>query len=319
MTSEYYSNLCSLGATCGPFSHVCNDNYRDYFPNESVGFSFEKYQKNASLLYTTKTNEFLEFANGNPSGLVCYRILVSVVKRDPDNFGLCNDTYLDDTVSIHENNFYEQFFAYNSCNVKPERHQRYPDFSKELWCEECCGECYHIQYLPKIMHDKMNVNDIPKESVGYIEKIVQPLTGVLVSQDAVAINQTDSDILERVKDILNRDLKVINGIKLNIDQSEDRITLVVENMKKERAVQQNKMDLILVERGGSLEKYQQMVNNFNTKVELVNLQKQMALEKEKLNAILHERQVSINTLIKSIQETELKIKLLEKSTQQIKN
>lgn len=263
ISEQYMIELIALDSTFGDFTQLC-----DFIPapdHTDPNNNIDCYNHMTSLLYSAISEQHVEFHDGRPTTFVIYQLIASIgSSKDPE---ICSGMakLINNKINFSECNFHSDYFYHhplyikvidcydNKCNIDK-------DFlHKGIWCLSCNGEFKYASQLQMFMHDKIKFTSMPRDSVIHIEKI------------CTAIDENDLECIRNVKNFLETDKSKITILQNSILGTERKIKKIINNLKSEKERKQQILDKILSRRGGSLEHYNQMLLDFETK--FINLSK----------------------------------------------
>jgi len=255
---KYYDELTSFDTTFGNFRQITTDSSEMTTNNYSLCSDSSYYTPQQSLLFSVETDDFVEFCDGKPSLFVKYHaiIIVGSSKFQKNSLAICpiDDNFVD----FNECNFYSDYFLHHPTNIKITNSCcdggcEFDIHKKGLWCDKCFGNFNVASNLIYIMHENIKFSEMPMDSILYIEKFIW--------------NADDSmDSLVKIKNFLDNDKRKIELLQTRIGITSRKMQLMVNTMQTEIKCNENKIINLLLTRGGSMEEYQNTIDQINEKI-----------------------------------------------------
>jgi hypothetical protein len=188
-----------------------------------------EYTSYSSLLFTADAGEFIEFINSEPVNFIKYEFLLNIGSmRDPKfPVGL---------ISASES---EPEFDVSLCNI-------YADYFRNMPTKQIS-----INVLITLMYKAVEIQKIPQNSVLRINKKVRP------------IDFDNPDDINMISDFLRNERKLINMLQKSIFDADEQIKQVVKFMTERKQLNERKLNSILLNRGGSIESHEILLNRFS--------------------------------------------------------
>lgn len=252
LIDHYYDELVEWSAIISNFCQLTKDTQNENFQfGEET--NLEPYNKNTSLLYTAETDEFAEFVDGKPAFLVKYHLILSLgsSKILDDPIGYTRD-------NLKNNIFYLDYFWVNPLKINEieciEKSCQIEDkLSYFSWCTNCNGTYHLANNLIHLMHPKIHFTKLPRNSIIYIGKTITEI------DDSV-------EMAIKVKKFLELDRQKLNILQERIDAAEEKIKKFMVMIDREKNHCNQKINELLSIRGGSMEAYLQIIDEYNQKV-----------------------------------------------------
>lgn len=265
--SSLYDYLKQTKLTIIKFSHINYDEI-GYWPNivDSV-FHFEpneakKHSSKYSLLFEGQTDTVVEFEAGQPKQLVTYNIIFTVAcsHNTPITYTAKENIEMDQTANFDECDFFIEYFICHPhfmtiTNCHDNNCQRFSTNKTGFWCESCQGKFDYAYNLKEIMSKCLPFRCVPKKSVLHIQKFVKK------------IDWKNKDELIRLNRILTNNKKVIEGLKMNIDSTEEDIKSYISKRFVEKEKSIRGLYKILKEYGiDSIDNFNKIIGEINDKI-----------------------------------------------------
>ncbi len=262
--NNYYNKYQEeLSATNGIFTDICQlyneSKMIDNYPiNNIPDIDIRNYLKTNSLIYGASSIKHVECLDGKPSYFITYNIIFNVgSSRNPDDpVGIAHTN--NEQCDYTQCNFFSDFFICHPSSVTINQCDGSENVCGKIWCEYCLGNFYDASNLVKIMHRTIKFSNIPKYSVIYLEKQVIP------------INHNNIDDLFYVKKFLENDRKKLSILQHRINNTEEKIKLMIQRMNDEKECNIKILNKMLSTRGGSIDKYDLMINGYNQLIKQLN-------------------------------------------------
>lgn len=268
----YITELTNLDAEFKNFiqlNNSCDIATMQKFPFDSVlNVNPNIYDRASSLLFGTSTDKYVEFRNGRPYYFVTYHMIVNIgSSKDMNiNIGLI-DTSESDKILTDQINFYSDYFIHHPSKISKKsdeclgiRTACYKSLfiDQGIWCTNCFSDFYSAHKLKLIIHNEMKFTNIPTHSILYIGK------------DIERIDENKPGSIPDINKFLDKDKQRVGILQSSINHTENKIKTITERLSAIRDYNQNTLDKMLSIRGGTLEKYLDMIKEYDDKINLVN-------------------------------------------------
>jgi hypothetical protein len=180
------------------------------------------YNERNSLLYMAISEMSIDFYNGKPHTFIYYKIIVAVGSSKNINDPVGMAPIVDGKMAVSECNFYTDFFI------------NYPKSEDDF----------------QFIHQEMKFSNIPRYAIINIEKVVNN------------INVSDKLSLETTINLLKCDRDKIDNIRMDIAYLMDRLKRLTDALMSTINHKQEILDNILSIRGGSYDKYTDMIQEY---------------------------------------------------------
>lgn len=250
LIDRYYDELVEWSAIIGNFRQLTKDLVNDEKFQFSKESNLEPYNSNTSLLYMAETEDLAEFVNGMPKFLVKYYLILSVGSstdiNEPAN-SAPNGNFKN--CIFHLDYFWVNPLKINEIECSEESCQIDKKLTNFLWCKKCHGTYYSANNLINLMHPRVRFMRIPKNSIIYIGKMVTEI-------------DNSPECMARVKKFLEFDKQKMDVLRAWMDDADERLKKITMQIENEKLICQEKINKLLSTRGGSMEKYFDMLRTF---------------------------------------------------------
>lgn len=246
----YCNELISLSAI---FTNTKQLSYELDLSDLSIpNINNEAYNKTRSLLMLAETDDFVEFNNGKPNLLVKYISLI-VIGSSKNMLEPTGSAPMDDHgIDIDKCNFYTDYLIRpfqicknNSCNTP------FDVTKNKFWCTKCHGFFKEACQLFSIVRKSFKFTEMPRNSVLRIFKKTEK------------IDYNNVDHLIKVKKFLDIDKMKIETIQARIDKADAKMKQIIDLIQIEKKINQEKINSLLLTRGGSMEEYHKTIEEIN--------------------------------------------------------
>ena len=270
--NQNYDNLYSLNLQFSKFAQITKDNNRDDLV--TLDRSVANYYSDGSLLFEALSDPVIETTD-SPK-IIKYRIIFEAA-----NNRRLNRTYINSFAEISELDFSKEFFIRLPTELKPSStclDDKYCNqvADKTYWCKKCRGPFNSTAQFLQLMHPSIQIGNISKSCIIFIEKIVQSTK--IDDIFSLDLENSDEAMLAGLKKCMEKEKNRILSLEQNLAQFSDRIKKCVEEEMAKNAQTRKTIDNLLLDYGGTMDGFQAHLN----KIDVI-------ISKRKLNKLLDEK------------------------------
>lgn len=309
---SYYKDLCQLNPVVDRLTQMARGSGENHWEKskavKELGLELEMVQYSLLVQGVCRT---LEYENSKPTAIVEYRITFAI-GNDPNS----NIKY---TMVINRNfpkfsetcRFYDQLFYKSPNSMELENYVRgfcSGKHANKHWCLRCNGEFNIPNIIQQLMVESISFQNIPKESLLHIEKILAPINENNIAEAARVAKLEEERIVQLQSSIAGSSAKLKSLVEEYMNAlARDKECL--QNLLATRgSIDLNKKEV------ADLTKKNKLLELKNKKEKIQKEQAKNKEENEKLQAKIQKEQSDMQqrqtNLDKEMEELDRKLKTL---------
>ena len=249
--------LATLNCIFSAFTQICDLPYTDIYSHEK------------SMLYQLSSDYNIRFDDGRPAYLDKYTIAVAIGSTKDAQYERGVAFLENGCIDLAKHNFYQEYFYHHPCAITimqcgSHSCAKNTMFKNGVWCKTCNGDLKHANQLGHFLKSHIEYMNIPRDSIIRIDKTTTCINFPLDGTDSTTPS-LDADTLEIVRKLLLADKKKVAIMQTVIDNTEAKIKFIVNKMQVEKEYTENNLNNMLSVRGGSIDAYCKMLQQFGVK------------------------------------------------------